>query len=218
MPSSVDCASLHGAAHHVGGLHQLAADLADRGSHFVGGGGGRHHIGGCFVRGLHRAFRALRGLAGCRKQRACRELHGGRALVHATQHGVHAAAESGDGALDHCAALFLDGVGGTFFLKRMLHGHVVMGRDQASVRKRLLSDLDHTAVGRGEGMRTRLLCRYPSPDRLDPFVDVAGKMSDGSAVLHDFPQCRTGFHHARRHAVHVDVAVVAEQQPAVRVP
>ena len=133
---------------------------------------------------LHRALRALRGLTGRGKQRACGQLHRGRALVHRAQHALHALAEGGDGALDHGAALVFRG------MRCALPSRACAARSRPDGwRPRLPSGIgcsatrNHASVGSAGRYAMPLSARDPAPwMSAILIVDVAVEISDLGAV------------------------------------
>ena len=86
-----------------------------------------------------------------------------------------------------------------------------MGGDPAAGGQRLVDDLDGTAVRGPDG---RGLSPFDLAEHAETIgVDVAHERSGGLAVRDDLAEAAAGLYHFGRQAVHVDVALVADDQP-----
>ena len=198
-------------------MGELAADLGDRVRQFVGRDRRRFHVGGSFVESLHGAFGALRGLIGGAEQRGGCRTHGGRAVAHAGQKFLHLRAERGDGRVDDRAPLLLVADGGAFGLGVTLLGDVLMGRDPAAVRQRLIFGEHDAAVARLHVM----LRAFALADAVEDFLaiggDVAGEQPGVFAMLDQCVQRAARLHDVGRELVHFEVAPVEQGDAALRI-
>ena len=94
-------------------------------------------------------------------------------------------------------------------------GDVLMGGEPAAIGERLVHDLHGTAVGRVDDDLTAP--RDVAQRRLDVIVDVAGEGAGVPAMRDDLTEARARPDDGFRKAVHLDVSMVADDQPPRRV-
>ena len=100
---------------------------------------------------------------------------------------------------------------GDAFLGAAPFGDVLMGRDPAAVRQRLVDDLDRAAVGRRDDHRVALrdVAQHPR----DILVDVAGERSGLLAMRDHVAETAARLDDLGRQPVHLDIALVADHEP-----
>jgi hypothetical protein len=204
-------------ADDVAGVAELTADFGDRMGQFVGRDRRCFHVGGGLVKSLHGAFRALRGAAGRAEQGARGGAHRRRAIADAVQKRFHLWPERDDGAVDGGSALLLAENGGALQFGVALLGDVIMGRKPAAARKRFVLGQNDASIARFYVESGALAFGHVVDDMLAISIDVAGKQTGIPAVPHQLMHRAAGPYHLRRQPVHIDVALIAQHDAALRV-
>ncbi len=92
-------------------------------------------------------------------------------------------------------------------------GDVFQRGGPAAVRRALVDQPDHAAVGgRDDGVVDRVVLRVEKSRAIG--VDVADERTQFLAMTDEVAQMATGLRHVRRYAEHVDVALIADDEPA----
>ena len=146
------------------------------------------------MRGRDRTFRALRGVIGGGGKRDRGRDHRRGAVAECLEQRLHLGAERRNRRIDGAAPALLVGGVIVFLLQTHAIGHILMGRNPAAIRCRLVGGIERAATARWEGPLQRSAGRDPFHDLVVVLLDI--KASEAQC-LRCFKQrraaCRPGF-------------------------
>ena len=87
----------------------------------------------------------------------------------------------------------------------------------STASQRLVPDLDGAAVGGFDDVVGGLPLRHVAQDVRAELVDIALERADPLAIGDQIAEMQAGPHHVRRQLVHIQIALVAQDDPRVRI-
>ena len=107
---------------------------------------------------------------------------------------------------------------GALLFGGMPFGDVFERREPSAVRQRPFGDRQHAPVGERDDLRRDLLLRDAAHHVGDILLDIALEAADRGAVFEDLAKLAARLHEIRVHAEHLDIALIADDQPQIAVP
>ncbi len=166
---------------------------------------------------MHGAFGALRSLIGRGEQLAGGRFHRGGAVAHRFQNALDAVTEIPDRGIDRGAPVFLRHHGVALRLQLALLGDILMRRDPAAARHRLVHHVHDAAVARLDHPAEGFSLRDVVHDVANVLIDVAGEIACLLAVRDQLAQRAARLHDLGLEVVHRQIRPVAHHDAAGRI-